>query len=200
MYGLFAWAEAVLFQAYCGKNHPWKTSLGKPRQQFLLPLGPMGLIAEHFTMTILFTGCLPKERTWLVACWFVSQANNFKIFNFSAHRKLLRQILYTCLNILMENQARKTQLWSILGIRKEKATRRHILSFIESCAHLDASPGQTRCYKSPLLLPSTSLCQPRNFSCNTGPVVFVSYSRSCHISCCLNTLFFVASASPCTKH
>lgn len=96
---LLAWTRAVLFQAYCGKTISWKTSLGKLREQSLLLLGPMGLISEHLTMTILFIWLSSKRKdmTYSILICKLGQERkrkgvfspNLKIFNFSAHTKLL---------------------------------------------------------------------------------------------------------------
>lgn len=52
----------MLFQASCGKKTiSRRTSLGKPREQLLLLLGPVGLIDELFTMIILFTAVFQKK-------------------------------------------------------------------------------------------------------------------------------------------
>lgn len=161
----------------------WTTSLSKPREQFLLLLGPLRLTVEHFTMTILFTGCPPRERTWLVACWFVSQDKSkgggkyclkiWKCVTFQPTENCQGPIICTCLNtqnIRSVFSAHHGMDGISLGWKdSEEAMSFHPLE-VRAWLIFGVSPGKTRCYKSPLLTPSTSLCPSEKLQSNACPV------------------------------
>ena len=218
--GFFAWAEAVLFQAYCGQTISWQPTLSKPREQLPLLLGPVGLIADHFAMTIPFTGCLPRERIWLVACWFVSQDTEqrreifpptpaqFEDFlTFWPIESCSGQALCTCLNILIENRVNfqcpaRHGCVHFFDVKKVKTffPRANVLSFTVSDGSFLAlvlvkqDAISHHCSRHP-----PHFANQKNFSPNACPVTLMSHGYSCHFSRSLNTSFSVASASPCTK-
>lgn len=95
----------------------------------------------------------------------------------------------------------KTWVWSVFGVKGKKKTTRSECPFIHSKTWLvfGTGPGETRCSKSHCSPHPPHFANQRNFSSNACPMILMS-TVAAVIPPALNTSFFIASASPCTKH